>query len=220
MSASGRDLREHLVNRVLPSQRLQGEPFAAVGLMQTFHANTEIVSEGSRADRIYKVITGGLRTVRFMEDGRRQIGSFYLAGEIFGLGARETHAFAAETIGSTSLVSVRRDQLDAAPASMADSLWQMMMLELERAQDHFVTLGRRTAVERVASFLLDMSARTGDRDVIDLPMCRQDIADFLGLTIETVSRTMTLLERNGLLRLRSARQIVLTDRPALLRLEG
>jgi CRP/FNR family nitrogen fixation transcriptional regulator len=206
-----------------PGETRQPDRLAALGLCQTFPANAEIIAEGTTADRVYKVLSGAVRTVLFMEDGRRQIASIYLPGDVFGLAVRRLHSFAAEAISDCVVTVIRRDRLTGERAQdngLAEALFDTTIEELERAQDRFTTLGRRTALERVAWFLLDMSERLGTGDTIELPMCRQDIGDFLGLTIETVSRMMTDLERRGIISLPTSRCVVVDDRAALARLEG
>ncbi|WP_439815050.1 helix-turn-helix domain-containing protein [Zavarzinia sp. CC-PAN008] len=195
----------------------------AMGTRQTFARNREIYAEGNSADRVFKVVSGAVRTFQLLEDGRRQVNAFYLQGEIFGLEASESYRFSAEAIVATQLVVVKRDVLRRhlliQPELMGD-LWRMTASELERAQRHFALLGRKNAVERVASFLIAMSERTHAGDDVELPMSRQDIADFLGLTIETVSRTMTLLEEQRLIELPSARHVVIRNRRPLEALDG
>jgi len=190
---------------------------------QTFARNRAIYSEGDRADRVFKVVSGAVRTFQLLEDGRRQVNAFYLAGEMFGLEATGDYRFSAEAIVASQILVLRRERLStriaSEPALMGD-LWRMTASELERAQAHFALLGRKSAVERVASFLISMGERTGTNGAIELPMSRQDIADFLGLTIETVSRTMTLLEERKLISIPSARRIVIRDRRPLMALDS
>ncbi len=99
--------------------------------------------------------------------------------------------------------------------AMLAELWTETMMHLQRAQDHMLLLGRKNAQERIAAFLLDMSGRLPQQDAVELPMSRQDIADYLGLTIETVSRTLTQLERDGIIAIPASRRILLTDPAAL-----
>jgi CRP/FNR family nitrogen fixation transcriptional regulator len=112
--------------------------------------------------------------------------------------------------------------LMASDGELAQQLVAAMMRSLGRAQDHMMLLGRKTALEKIASFLLDMASRVAKTEgQIDLPMTRMDIADHLGLTIETVSRTLTQLERDRVIELPAARRtIVLRDKAALRRLDS
>ncbi|MBL8558104.1 MAG: helix-turn-helix domain-containing protein [Hyphomonadaceae bacterium] len=159
---------------------------------------------------IYKVVSGAVRVTRLLEDGRRHIVAFYFAGELFGLEAGDTHQFSAEAVVASRIAFVRRSAV-ATEAENSDSaiwaVWRLMAKELARAQDHALVLGRLSAAERVGAFLRDMAVRTGCNNSIDLPMSRIDIADYLGLTIETVSRTLTQMERSGAIRFSGARHI-------------
>ncbi|GAB4154026.1 MAG: helix-turn-helix domain-containing protein [Sphingomonadales bacterium] len=194
----------------------------ALGLCQRFARHGEIHAQGEPADKLYKVLTGAVRTAQLLADGRRQIGGFYLPGEVFGLADGEPHGFTAEALAPTTLLVLRRDTLISRAArdpKLSRDLWQLTTAQLARTERHLMVLGRKTALERVACFLLDLSARGGDNDDIVLPMCRQDIADYLGLTIETVSRMMTRLEQMGLIALPSSRRVRLCDADALRDLE-
>ena len=105
-------------------------------------------------------------------------------------------------------------------AEMARALWRVTAGDLERAQNHLLLLGRKNAQERVATFLLEMASRAASTTEIELPMSRQDIADYLGLTIETVSRTLTQLEGDAAIEIPTSRHILLRDRSALRRLNA
>jgi CRP/FNR family nitrogen fixation transcriptional regulator len=153
-----------------------------------------------------------------MSDGRRQIGAFYLPGDIFGLEAEDVHHFSAEAIGDCGILVVKRSALMAEATrdgAMVAQLWTETMMHLQRAQDHMLLLGRKNAQERIAAFLLDMAGRLSQQSTVELPMSRQDIADYLGLTIETVSRTFTQLERDGVISIPVSRRILLRDPAAL-----
>lgn len=187
--------------------------------MHAIHArDAEIFAEGARADAIYRVLTGAVRLTKLTSDGRRLIGAFYLPGDIFGIEADDRHDFAAEAIGETRLLAVRRSVVGADAeenTDLARDLWNHALSHLRQARGHMLLLGRKNAQERIAAFLMEMEERTEGAGRVELPMCRQDIADYLGLTIETVSRTMTHLERSGIIGLPSSRRVVLQDRPAL-----
>jgi CRP/FNR family nitrogen fixation transcriptional regulator len=121
------------------------------------------------------------------------------------------------------VVAYRRSHLAAltgSDAQLGQDMTMGMMRSLVRAQNHMLLLGRKSALEKIATFLLDMAERTADDSTLDLPMSRTDIADHLGLTIETVSRSFTQLERQGIIGLPSARRIVLSNRAALGRLNA
>jgi len=163
-----------------------------------------------------------VRTYKVLNDGRRQIGAFYLAGDIFGLEVGSEHTFSAEAIVDCKILVIKRStvvNLAARETDVARQLWAMTASELQRVQDHIMLL-IKTAQERVAGFLLEMAKRAPAGNEIDLPMSRQDIADYLGLTIETVSRTLTQLENSAAIAVPSSRRIVLRNRAALTRLNA
>src|SRR5947209_3812306 len=191
-----------------------GGSIELMGASMSFARNAEIYGEGEPADYLYKVVSGTVRTYKVLSDGRRQIGAFYLPGDMFGLEMGEEHAFSAEAISDSKVLVIKRTAVLALAArdnDVARQLWTLTGRELERTQDHILLLVK-TAQERVASFLLEMAARTPTGNAVELPMSRQDIADYLGLTIETVSRTLTHLENAAAIELPSSRRIVLRNR--------
>jgi CRP/FNR family transcriptional regulator, nitrogen fixation regulation protein len=193
-----------------------------MGAPMPFGRNAEIYGEGEPADYLYKVVSGTVRTYKVLSDGRRQIGAFYLSGDVFGLEMGEEHTFSAEAITDSKVLVIKRSavvNLAARDHDVARQLWSLTSRELGRAQDHIMLLVK-TAQERVVSFLLEMAKRMPAGNAIELPMSRQDIADYLGLTIETVSRTLTHLENAAAIELPSSRRIVLRNRTALGRLNG
>jgi cAMP-binding proteins - catabolite gene activator and regulatory subunit of cAMP-dependent protein kinases len=193
-----------------------------MGAVVPFSRNTEVFGENEPADYVYKVLTGAVRTYKVLADGRRQIGGFYLPGDVFGLETGGTHTFSAEAISDAKILVVQRNALMTLAArdnKVAHELWSMMGQELRHVQDHILLL-IRTAKERVVGFLLEMAERVPGGNNIELPMTRQDIADYLGLTMETVSRTLTELQTGASIKLASARRIVLQDRRALDRIHG
>jgi CRP/FNR family nitrogen fixation transcriptional regulator len=158
-----------------------------------------------------------------MQDGRRQIGAFYLPGDVFGLEAGVDHAFSAEAVVDSVVRVARRATIVAHAArdgELAADLWNHTAGGFRLAQEHMLLLGRKNAEERVASFLLDMARRESAIEVVELPMSRQDIADYLGLTIETVSRTLTQLEDKEAIELPTSRRVRLRSRASLQRLNG
>lgn len=193
-----------------------------MGAPMPFARNTEIYGENEPAEYLYKVVSGSVRTYKVLNDGRRQIGAFYLAGDVFGLEVGEEHTFSAEAIVDSKVLVIKRSMvvgLAARQTDVAHQLWTMTAGELLRVQDHILLL-IKTAQERVAGFLLEMAARGTAGNEIDLPMSRQDIADYLGLTIETVSRTLTQLENSAAISVPTSRRIVLRNRAALNRLNA
>jgi CRP/FNR family transcriptional regulator, nitrogen fixation regulation protein len=199
-----------------------GGPIEMMGASMSFARNGEIYGESEPADYLYKIISGTVRTYKVLNDGRRQIGAFYFPGDIFGLESGEEHAFSAEAITDCKVLVIKRSAVVALAArdhEVAHQLWSLTGRELNRVQDHVLLL-IKTAQERVVSFLLEMAARMPVGKAVELPMSRQDIADYLGLTIETVSRTLSRLEDTAAIELPSSRRIVLRNRTALGRLNG
>ena len=197
-----------------------GSSIELMGAPMPFARNAEIFGENEPAEYLYKVISGTVRTYKVLNDGRRQIGAFYLPGDIFGLEVGDEHTFSAEAIVDSKVLVIKRSSLVALAArdnEVARQLWTMTAGELQRAQDHIMLL-IKTAQERVAGFLLEMAKRVPGATDIDLSMSRQDIADYLGLTIETVSRTLTQLENSATIAVPTSRRIVLRNRGALNRM--
>ena len=192
-------------------------PIELMGARMTFARNAEIYGEGEPADYLYKVVSGAVRTCKATADGRRQIGGFYMAGDIFGLETGEAHVFSAEAISEATVLVVKRQPLMALAkrdGEVARQLWTSTAAELDRAQGRLLLL-IKSAQERVAGFLLEMAARGSSRDKVDLPMTRQDIGEYLGLTIETVSRTLTSMQEISLIELAASRRVLLRNRAAL-----
>jgi len=183
--------------------------------------NGEIFSQYEPVSNVHTVVSGAIRLTRLMKDGRRQIGAFYLPGDLFGLESEERHSFSAEAIVNSRVgFSKRSAFLDAAMGNqaLAFQLWTTTAAHLQRAQCHMSVLGRSTAQERIANFLLDMESRLSSIGEIELPMPRRDIADYLGLTIETVSRIFHLFERKRIISIPDSRRVVLSDPKALLQM--
>ncbi len=185
-----------------------------------YKKGVEIYGEKEPADYVYQVTSGAVRSYKLLSDGRRQIGAFHLTSDIFGLENSNVHRFTTEAIVDTTLRLVRRRSLDSAAGrdvQVANNLLSLTASNLQHAEDHMLLLGRKTALERVATFLLEMDRRLTAADFIALPMCRRDIADYLGLTLETVSRALSHLHDRGILGFLgpSQRQIILLDRQRL-----
>lgn len=166
-----------------------------------------------------------MRTYKLLSDGRRQINSFHLPGDMFGLENGASHRFTADAVVETSVRIMKRNSLVNVMASRmtgAGSLLRLVTRNLEHAEMHMLLLGRKTALERVAAFLLEMDDRLMHPGVLVLPMSRRDIADYLGVTLETVSRALSILKDEGLLHFDgpTQRRIVLRDRVKLGQLEA
>lgn len=197
-------------------------PLGLMGAPMRFARNIEIYGEGEPAEYLYQVISGAVRTYRMLDDGRRQIGAFYLPGDVFGVEAGDAHLSSAEAICDAQVLVIKRSAVMARAEherDLAKQLWTLTVRELQRVQKHSLVL-IKSAEERVAGFLLEMAGRGSNAGAIELLMSRQDIADYLGLTIETVSRTFTQLAQSGTIALESSRRVVFRNRAALNRLNG
>jgi len=186
--------------------------FGAVSLLER---NAEIFAQGEAATHLYKVVSGVVRTCVYLEDGHRQIGSFQLPGDVFGFEPTETHTFSAEAVTECRVMCVSHAALKAAAERdpwLCRAILGCTVRSMDRLQAHVTLLGRRSALERVVAFLRTLSERQMRPAVIELPMSRQDIADHLGLTIETVSRTMTQLQEIGLITLDGSRRVRVRER--------
>jgi CRP/FNR family transcriptional regulator, nitrogen fixation regulation protein len=190
------------------------EDLKLIGAAKAFGRDQAVFGEGDSADYVYRVVSGAVRSFRMLADGRRQIVAFHLPGDVFGVELGPQRRLAAEALGETTLIVARRSAVGN-DGAQNQALWRHAMAELGRSQDHALTLGRRSASERVASFLVDLAARTGAVDAVELPMSRQDMADFLGLTIETVSRTITQLQSHGAIAVSGCRRIRFASPSAL-----
>ena len=193
-----------------------------MGAVMPFARNAEIYGENEPADYLYKVVSGTVRTYKVLSDGRRQIGAFHLPGDVFGLETGDEHTFSAEAITDCRIAVIKRSALMARAArdnDVARQMWELTARELQRVQEHIMLL-IKSAQERVAGFLLEMADRVSGGGAVDLPMSRQDIADYLGLTIETVSRTLSHLERTAAIEVPTSRHILLRNRSALNRLNA
>lgn len=190
-----------------------------LGLRMAFAKGEEIFGQDETADLIHCVVIGAVRTTRLLSDGRRQIGNFYYPGELIGLETGDIHRFSAEAISDCTVLVVKRSSLRqfSGDGELDRAIWEATRRELERTQEHLLVLGRKTACEKVASFLLDLAQR-GAVAIVDLPMGRQDMADYLGLTIETVSRMVTQLQSSQIVEFAGSRHFRVKRWDALERL--
>jgi CRP/FNR family transcriptional regulator, nitrogen fixation regulation protein len=193
-----------------------GSSIKRMGVVRSYSRKSEIVREDDPAEHVYEVVSGTVCTCKMLREGRRQIAGFYFAGDIFGLESAKQHAVAVEAITSAQVRIFKKRALNALASSnleVADRLLALTTRELARKQDHLLLLLSTTAEERIICFLIEMTQRASPRadDRIDLPMSRRDIADYLGLTIETVSRTLWDLERRGAIKIKGYRSVVLRN---------
>jgi CRP-like cAMP-binding protein len=183
------------------------------GTAMPFDRNAEVYGEGEPAEYVYKIVSGSVRAYKVLSDGRRQITAFYVSGDVFGIETGADHSNSAEAIEKSTILVVRRNSVLSTAernGEVARHLLSVTTAELKRTQNHALLL-IKTAKERIAAFLLEMSERLTGKGCVELPMSRQDIADYLGLTIETVSRTLTQLSEGSTIQLLASRRIVLRD---------
>jgi CRP-like cAMP-binding protein len=189
-----------------------------LGTSFTYARDEEIYGEGEENEFVYKVVSGAVRTYKIMRDGRRQIGGFHLPGDSFGFELGKQHLLTAEATTDTKVLLFKRSQIEqlaTRDVGAARELWLMTAGQLRHAEDHMLLLGRKTAPERLAAFLIEMDKRLGCTGVVELPMSRRDIADYLGLTLETVSRGFSQFQASGIVQLIDARHVVLVKRRKL-----
>ena len=196
---------------------------AASPVRASLAAGVEVFRQGDRAGMVYRVLSGAAISYRLLNDGRRQVTEFHVAGDFLGLEAGLEYRTTADTLGAATVAAVRRAdlaRLAATDSGLARALWQMSVRAFQRSEDHAMILARQGANERVVAFLLDYADRVGAADILDLPMTRQDMADHLGLTIHTVSRTLSQLQTQGLIEARSSRHVRLLRRDLLERIRA
>jgi len=191
-----------------------GTTLQSIGSVCRFGRNQTIFSDGDEATSSYKVISGAVRLVKLMPDGRRHIAGFRLAGDILGLEWTREYALTAEAVTDVTAVRYARallERLEEERAEIRTQLTERLRSDLRAAHDHLVSLGCQSAKERVASFLLMLAHRgeVTDGEALDVPMGRQDIADYLGLTIETVCRTLSDLKDSSVIAIPNRHQIVI-----------
>lgn len=178
--------------------------------------DAEIFAEEDPTGNLYLVEFGTVRVCRVTADGRRQISSFHFPGEVFGFEAGPLRYFCAESVDACGIRVLRPKAGDP----IADGLLPLALMSLTRAREHLLVLGRQNGAEKIAAFLLDLAERQRSDRYIDLSMPRCDIADYLGLSFETVSRILTRLKSSGLIGIPHVRQVEMLDLPALEDLRG
>jgi CRP-like cAMP-binding protein len=191
-----------------------------LGSVCRFKRGATIFTEGDKMESSYKIVSGAVRLTRMTEDGRRQIVEFRVAGDFVGFEWDGRYRLSAEAVRDVTAVryaKTRVDRLIETRIDVRDRVVALIRKELREAHEHLITLGCPGAKERVATFLLQLTRRAGasDGDVIQIELGRQDIADYLGLTLETVSRTLSDFKRMGIISLPKRRQIVIRSRARL-----
>lgn len=213
----------------LTAYRMLAEPVAmadglaaldGIGAVITLRRDEPLFRPGDSAESYFKVLKGAMRSCRVLADGRRHIGEFFLAGDFIGLDAAESYAFAAEAIVETTLIRYSRRKVEALAAEeprISQSLVEIMRAGLAASRERMLLLGHMTAMERIASFLLNLSKRRSDGR-ISLPMTRTDIGDYLGLTMETVSRALSQLKSDGIITQHGLHELAVAKPAALVEL--
>lgn len=218
---TGCTVRNSAICGVLNSNDLA--EFKGRGSTVKLAAGQPLFHEGAPASRVFTLTTGMLKLYKLLPDGRRQVTGFMHPGDLLGVSVDGEHAFTAEALGPAELcgfVHTRFDEFVEDHKVMERELYRVAVHELAAAHQQMVLLGRKTAVERLASFFVSLADRAETREgaeprFIELPMSRTDIADYLGLTKETVSRVLALLKRDRVIRLQTLNRIEILDRDAL-----
>ena len=188
-----------------------------IGVCVPYELKALIFQEHDAADRIYKVLSGSVCTCKDLSDGRRQIVGFYLPGDYFGFECADERTLSAEAISNANVLVIKKSVLVAATSRDGRIERQVLLLmshELARLQDRVLLL-LKNAQERVGEFILDMEKRAPVGEYVELPMKRQDIADYLGLTIETVSRILTALEKRAVIEILPRQGVVVRSHSLL-----
>lgn len=210
------EIREMSICGVLDCEEL--DELVKILTRQTLETHDPIIDEGESADYVFNVTGGAVKLFKLLPDGRRQITGFLFEGDFLGMAMNDTYSYSAEAVGDVSLCRFNRRKLegllDRFP-KLERRLLSMASNELAQAQDQMLLLGRKTALEKLCSFLLNLSRRAQNRgydpSILHLPMSRNDIGDYLGLTTETVSRTFTNLKRDGTIRLLESGRVQIND---------
>lgn len=203
---------------VAVAQSGQLEALECIGTRLSFSRNDEIYIEEAQTDCWYKVVSGTVRVCKLLTDGRRHIAEFCFRGDRFGVDSAGGRLYSAEAVDDVVVMRYPRKTteglIERNPA-VARLLHEAMLRDLANAHGRTLLLGRLTAAERVASFLIEMFDRDDRARALDLPMSRNDIADYLGLTIETVCRVLSIFKRAGIIAIPNPHRIELRDRDAL-----
>jgi CRP/FNR family nitrogen fixation transcriptional regulator len=209
----------HLPQRLIPGA--DAEAFSlligGIGVTVSFAPKTRIFHENDPVESVYKVVSGSVCTCKILSDGRRQIVALYLPGEFFGFECADEHTLSAEAVSNAKVLVIKKRVLVAAASRDAAIERQVLLLmagELARLEDRVLLL-LKNAQERVGEFILDMEKRAAVANHVELPMKRLDIADYLGLTIETISRILTALEHFGAIEIVSRQGIVICNHTLL-----
>ena len=198
--------------------KLDDADLAAIASIRRMKAGETLYLEGDNALYCYQVVSGVVKEYNTLEDGRRQVADFYGVGELFGISELDEQLHTAEAITDCAVRSYPREafiRVIAASPQLSQHFLDTLMTRLHRARERMVMLGRMSAMQRVTSFLLRLADEQNTSDGVHLSMSRQDIADHLGLTIETVCRALTELKKRDLIIMPSARLFSISCEEAL-----
>jgi CRP/FNR family nitrogen fixation transcriptional regulator len=193
------------------------------GIVVSYASGQEIYGEGERPEYAYRVLSGAVRSFRVLRDGRRQVEAFHLPRQVFSMEMGDTYDCSTEALCETRLLAMKISTIESMMQTnpgVARGILSWAAESLTQAREQVVLLGRKTATEKVASFVLELDKADPDAESLTLPMSRYDIADYLGLTIETVSRAFANLQKADAIDMLSARHVVMRDRDGLRRLAG
>jgi CRP-like cAMP-binding protein len=184
-----------------------------------FQRGETIFSEGDLVKHAYRVVSGAVRLCKHMADGRRQIAEFLLPGDFFSFAEMDEHSFTAEAMSAVVLACYPQHAIQRLTEECVDVrgfFRSLLSKRIKEAENHLVILGRQTAKEKVASFLVLLIDRSNaNEERLALPMSRQDIADFLGLTMETVSRVLSAMKREKLIELPTLHELVIRNQDSI-----
>ncbi len=201
-----------------PSPGPERPALPSLGIPMCFARNKEIFGQGEPSSYVYRVVSGLVRVSKLLPDGRRQISAFHMAGDMFGFEPDNVRHFSAEAVVPAQVVAFKWPAILRAGAQSGEIYRELLnatMKGLRQTQEQLLLIGRKNALERVTAFLLEMADRTGKTAVVELPMPRHDIADYLGLTLETVSRMFAELKGLKAIKLDGARKVQLLDHERL-----
>jgi CRP/FNR family nitrogen fixation transcriptional regulator len=211
------------VDRAIPialSETVDHASLASIGTFAPFHRHRRFCCEDEPAAYVYRIVDGLAEGYHLTSDGRRQILGFYAAGDLFGVEAGARYSMFVDALTEGRIQCITRSEIARLMSSnspVLPELWSCLALGILRSQKHILRLGL-PAAQRVAGFILEMCDRLSDRDECHLPMTRQEMADHLGLTIETISRTLTHLRQIGMIEFSGSRDVAILDRQRLKRL--
>ena len=217
---AGCGVRHRAVCGVLDSEELA--KFKGQGRDLRLAAGQPLFHQGDDARRVFTLTTGALKLYKLLPDGRQQITGFIYPGDLLGVSVNDEHAFTAEALEESQLCcfpGARFDDFAERHSDMERELYSLAVHELAAAREQMVLLGRKTAAERLASFFVALAQRTERGSdcstLLHLPMSRSDIADYLGLRKETISRVLGVLKSERVVRLRALDTIEILDRQRL-----